>query len=281
MTGGNRGVTGDLVELRRQTLRALRFEFLAPRSGVELQVVIPAVEKDWPVLPLCISAARRRLKHPIRSITVVGPQRPPSWQAFAGKEDLFISEREVAPIRREDIDLCPGGVDRSGWLLQQLVKLSCDVFCGSPHVLVLDADTLFMRPQRMVKDGRIVLSASTERYPPYYEQIQRILPGLPIAPVSFVSHHVLFRTSVLKEMKAEIERPGKSWERVILDSLDKSDQSPFSEYELYGNYLLARHPQAVVVEHFLNVGAAPSRIDRVWLLKARLPWAKTISFHAR
>jgi hypothetical protein len=138
-----------------------------------------------------------------------------------------------------------------------------------------------MRPQRMVKDGRIVLSASTERYPPYYEQIQRILPGLPIAPVSFVSHHALFRTSVLKQMKEEIGGPGKSWERIILDSLDKSNQSPFSEYELYGNYLLARHPLDVVVEHFLNVGAAPSTIHRVWLLKARLPWAKTISFHSR
>jgi hypothetical protein len=92
VTRENDGVTADLDQLRRQTLRALRFELLVPRSGEELEVVIPAVEKDCSVLPLCISSVRRRLKHPLRSVTVIGPKRPPSWHTFAGTEDFFISE---------------------------------------------------------------------------------------------------------------------------------------------------------------------------------------------
>jgi hypothetical protein len=271
----------EVNALRRQTAISFSREFLEPASDVELDVLIPAAKKDWKALPVTIRAARKMLKHPVRAVYVVGPERPPDWGAFTLPGDVFLSDDEVAPLRRKDIDLRPGGVDRSAWILMQLIKLSCHKVCRAEHILVLDSDTVFLRPQRFVKQGRVVLNAADEYHGPYFDQIRRMLPGLPIAPFSFVTHHQLMKASVLKELRAEIEQGGKRWEMAILDTIDRSEQSGFADYELYGNFMFHRHRDEVALEHFLNVGMSPTRLDTLWFIKCRHPLLKSASFHNR
>ena len=73
-----------------------------------------------------------------------GPRRQ-RWPTSLACE--VVDEQDVLPIRRDDIDYQFGSVDRSGWLFQQLLKLSADTISSSDHVLVLDADTVMIRPQ--------------------------------------------------------------------------------------------------------------------------------------
>jgi hypothetical protein len=273
--------TQELNVLRRKTALSFTGEFLAPASRVELELFIPVAQKDWKALPMAIRAARRMLKHPIRTVYVVGPEKPPDWASFMHPSDVFLHDKEVTPVRRQDIDLRPGGKDRSGWILMQLIKLAAETVCRGEYILILDSDTLLLRPQRFVKSGRVVLNVADESHGPYYAQINRMLPGLPIAPFSFVTHHQLMQATVLKELKAEIEKGGKPWHKAILDTIDRNEQSGFSDYELYGNFMYHRHHEAVHLEHFLNVGLSPSRLDRLWFITCRHPLLKSASFHAR
>ena len=46
-----------------------------------------------------------------------------------------------------DIGLVVNGVDRSKWIYQQFLKWSGDDLAETTHYLVVDADTVLIRPQ--------------------------------------------------------------------------------------------------------------------------------------
>ncbi len=263
---------------RRTFLRSLGEAFRF-RTGT-LDILIPVAGKDSLCLEKVIGAARRCLRHHLGGIYIVYRERPKG--AWLRSPDIFLlDERDVAPIAKARIHYRPHGVDRSGWLFQQLIKLSCDQICKSEYILALDSDTVLMRPQRLIKTGRVVLNVSDERYEPYYRMVERLLPGTPIFPYSFVSHHMLFEKAYLRELKACLQQGEKKWFEVILEKIDKEEMSGFSEYELYGNYVTAHHRERVSIEHCLNQGFATSRIPWIWYLKLRHPLIKSASFHAR
>jgi hypothetical protein len=265
--------------LKRKTIFGLAGERFRPRKDA-LDIIIPVAAKDTACLKEAITAARRCLRHNIGRIYLVyGGERPrESW--FVSKGVILVDEREVAPIAKSDINYHPGGRDRSGWLYQQLIKLSCDQLSSEEHILALDSDTVFTRPQRLIRNGRVVLNTSHERHEPYYRMIRYLFPDMPLYPYSFVSHHMLFTKTYLCEMKRCLERDGRKWWETILDNLDSRETSGFSEYETYGNYMISRHPAKVRVEHCLNQSFSTAWIGRLWYIRLRHPLIKTASFHA-
>ena len=270
-------MTRDVLK-RRTVLRSLgeRFRF---RTGT-LDIMIPFAGKDSQCLERVVAGARQSLRHRIGGIYIVYRERPRgAW--LRSPDIILLDENDVAPVAKSRIRYRPQGVDRSGWIFQQLIKLSCDQICTSAYVLALDSDTVLMRPQRLIKNGRVVLNVSDERYEPYYRMISRLLPGTPIFPYSFVSHHMVFERELLGELKGCLQHGEKKWFEVILEQIDQEEISGFSEYELYGNYVTSRHRGRVSIEHFLNQGFAPSRIPWIWYLKLRHPLIKSASFHAR
>jgi Family of unknown function (DUF6492) len=269
----------SLVELKRRTIFHSLGQGLRHRTGT-LDVIVPVSGKDSHCLEQALAAARRCPRHEIGRIYVVYHERP-SGVFLSAKDVIMIDERDVAPVRKASISYHPQGVDRSGWLFQQLIKLSSDKICKEEHILALDSDTVLMRPQRLIKNGRVVLNVSDERHEPYYRMVERLLPGTAIFPYSFVSHHMLFTRSYLREMKVCLERRGKPWFEAILDDIDPEEMSGFSEYELYGNYMTAHHPGSVCVEHCLNKSFAADWVRRLWYVKLRHPLIKSASFHNR
>jgi hypothetical protein len=272
--------TVTLCQLGRSTIIENVGERIRSR-GPEIDIVIPVTRKDWPCLSLTIASTLNKLRHRIRKIHVIALERPRLSHGLHFGRIVFWDEREVAPIRKAAINYRPEGVDRAGWLFQQLLKLACDEFCECDHILALDADTVFMRTQRLVKKGRSVLNVSQERHEPYYRVVRKLLPGIRIFPFSFVSHHMLFTKEYLRGLKQELQRSGKRWFEAILDAVELEEMSGFSEYELYGNYVAFRHPQSVLIEHSLNQSFASRRIRRLWHIKLRHPLIKSASFHCR
>lgn len=271
-------VTNSAALKRWTVVRSMGESFR--RRAETLDIIMPVVGKDSPCMKEAVDAARRNLRHRIGAIYLVYRDRPEgAW--FKSRGVILVDERDVAPIAKSQIVYRPRGVDRSGWLYQQLIKLSCDQLCNAENILALDADTVLTRPQRLIKNGRIVLNVSDERYQPYYQVIERLLPGMPIYHYSFVSHHMLFTKTYLQELKACLEQGGKKWFQAILDAIDPEEMSGFSEYELYGNYMMARHPGRVRIEHFLNRGFSAARLRRIWYIHLRHPFIKSASFHAR
>lgn len=207
------------------------------RSALEVEVVIPAAEKDRQALPYAIEGVRKNLQHPIKRIWIVAPDCLSMRQACERSEVSFMEETKVAPVRREDIPYAVQGKDRSGWLLQQLIKLNSDSIVETDHFLVLDADTVLIKPCRLEVGGRPVLYAAGEYHRPYYEVYEKLLGKKPGSLLSFVCHYMLFERAVLSRLRKVIEqRSGKPWAAAIAAAIDKNEASGFSEYETYGNF---------------------------------------------
>jgi hypothetical protein len=229
------------------------------RSPIEVEVVIPAVEKDREALPHSIEGVRNNLQHPIKRIWVVAPDCSGIRQICERTGASFVEEAGVAPLPRNAIHYVVGGKDRSGWLFQQLIKLNSDCIVGTDHFLVLDADTVLIKPLRLEVDGRTVLYASDEYHRPYYQAYERLLGKPPRSLLSFVCHFMLFERIVLERLRLAIERrSGRSWAETIAGTIDKAEASAFSEYETYGNFFYELSPRKVLRRYSKNFRQDPA-----------------------
>lgn len=224
------------------------------KSSVPLDIVIPTTKKDLKTLEFCIDSIFKNLKHPIGKIFIVSTDDPDIKRIAIEKKCIFIDESTVIKnLSKENIHYIVNGEDRSGWLFQQLIKLSVDEFTYNEHILVMDSDTLLNRPVKYIHNGKMILNTSDEHHEPYYETYKKIMGEIAISPRSFVSHGMLFSKDLLQEMKQYITNKNhKNWIFAILDSTDYSNISGFSEYETYGNYILRHHPNRVKLEYWFN-----------------------------
>ena len=146
--------------------------------------------------------------------------------------------------------------DRSGWLFQQLVKLSGRVGTCQ-HYLCIDADHVLIRPHVfLTEEGKTVFYMSYEEHLPYYENIHRLLPNLPLDNLSYVDHKMLFDKSQLASLHQALG--GDKWVETIKANYDRNSHAGFSEFELYGNFV-------------------KDKIRRPWLQK-RLSYKKLTDF---
>lgn len=199
-----------------------------------LSVILPAVEKDAGPLAQCLAAANQMIRHPLKAKLVVGPEssRLRSIAAEAGWE--FVREDEFLPRPAAELKC-------RGWVLQQFIKLNASAFVTTADYLVMDADTVFLRPQSFFRGVKTVLRYS-DQYELLYNRSLELVFGHPRRfPVSFVTHHMLFNAALVKELLHLIEqRFGRPWWEAILQEVDKGHPISFSEYELYGHFALSQ-----------------------------------------
>jgi hypothetical protein len=249
-------------------------------SELPLDVMIPAIAKDLPALPLAVASIRRFLRHPIGSIFLVTPPNDDCARVAGELGCTWVDERELLPEWIGSFEYSPRGVNRRGWVVQQLIKLSGDRLKPNGCYLVLDADTVFVRDQVFEDGGRYRLLYGDGYHRPYFATLRRLLSLERLAPVSFIAHHMLFDTEILARMRAEIEaHTGVSWQRAIVDALDPNENSSFSEYETYGNYLAARHTDRVMIQYWHSKGLKRRRLGDLDTLVDRYASAcNTVSF---
>jgi FkbM family methyltransferase len=206
-----------------------------------LDVVIPCAERDAAMLSRCIEGVRRCLPQ-ARRVFVVSERQLTS-------DAEWLSERRF-PFTIEDVRrLLPAAGSRAGWYLQQLLKLYCPfVFPGATHrVLVVDADTVFLRTCRMLDErGYALYALSGEHHAAYFSHMERLLPALTrVASESGIVHHLIFDRTVLETLFAEVEAVHRVpfWQ-AFLETVAPRDAaaSGASEYEIYLNYVLQRFP---------------------------------------
>lgn len=253
----------QLRKIRYRLFAWRKFPPLTP-SREEIDVVIPIIAKDLNILPLCLEGVRRQVPHPIKDVYIVAPEQQ-EIAGFCKNNGLrFVEEGAVLGFTPKDLNLIihnPDGTtrNRSGWLFQQLVKLS-GLVGTCRHYLCIDADHVLLRPHVfLTEDDKTVFYMSYEEHQPYYDNIHKLMPGLPLADLSYVDHKMLFDKEQLKELHRVLsQRSGRSWTEAILDSYDRSSFAGFSEFELYGNFVA-------------------KKVTRPWLQK-RLPYNKMADY---
>lgn len=254
-------------------------------SKLKLDVVIPAIKKDLDILPLTIKSIRKNLRHPLEKIYIVGPKDTAIIRFCKQYQCNFRNEDTVLPIVISDvkkIGYIVGPWDRTGWIFQQLLKLNCDAISSQNNIYVLDADTILVSPQKFEINGKSILLVSDEYHPPYFETFKKVMGFKASAPFSFVSHQMLFNAKRLKELRQTIEKnhPKKAWYQVILDNLDLSEGSSFSEYETYGNWMKKIHPDEIEMEYYFNKSLSKNGTVKFNLNSDRYDKFRSVSFHA-
>jgi Family of unknown function (DUF6492) len=213
-----------------------------------VDVVIPAHEKDFPVLRMAVRATLRHVS-PIRRLHVV------SAQPFEYDDDRvrWLPEPELPqlPALRDVLgrwrEQNPATAARAPWVYQQLLKLGAPGYIDdlTPSYLVIDADVIFLRPVSFdpAVQGRFPYSRAIEHHEPYREAYTRLFGSEP-GGFSLIAHHMLFDRELLAELQSELEeRHGKSWFWAFVDAVDKSVESSISEWDSYGWWVLERHPE--------------------------------------
>ena len=231
----------QLRKIRYRLFAWRRFPELKP-SSEPIDVVIPIIAKDLHILPLCLEGVRHQVPHPIQQIYIVAPAQQEIIQFCEERQLQFVDETSVFGYGPKDLHLqiqTSDGhtLDRSGWLFQQLVKLSGKVGTCR-YYLCIDADHVLIRPHVfLTEDQKTVFYMSYEEHQPYYDHIRQLMPDLSLAPLSYVDHKMLFDKEQLEMLHQELTREGQSWMDTILKSYDRLQPSGFSEFELYGNFV--------------------------------------------
>lgn len=248
-----------------------------------IDVVIACIEKDLPVLKACIQAARLFVEDGVDTIHVVSPPSPAIAAVAHAEKCVFVCEDDVLPdLKRADVRCTVNGLDRSGWIFKQILVLAADRIARRDHVLILDADTVLIRPHRFLQHGKTTFFVSDELHPPYFEAYRTLLRMPWRFALSFVSHYMLFERARLEELRAAIEREQqRPWHEAILALAENTQEiSFFSEYETYGNYCLFRYPDDILIQYWNNLAMPRSMLGDINRAIARFQHThRAISFH--
>ncbi|MBN2983648.1 MULTISPECIES: DUF6492 family protein [Cohnella] len=220
-----------------------------------IDVIIPAIEKDLGTLPHVIDSVRRMVKHPIGKFMIIAPDTKRMRALCARKNCAFVHENAVLPIAKKDIRYRSARWERSGWLFQQLLKLGSDRLGASKYYLVIDADTVLIRPHAFrTPDGRTIFYYRNWSQPEYFRTYRKLMGGDPVSRKSFVTHYMLFDKEKVAHLKKTIEHRHKDrWYAAILKSMDLKRPFAFSEFETYGNFVASRYPGSFEFRKALNV----------------------------
>lgn len=276
------------TRLREMRELSREFEHQHPfqRSDVPVDILIPTVEKDLDMLKVTVEFARRNLMHPIKNVYIVAAPTEKIISCARELGAIFVDETTVLPIQIKDIYYFPAeckGCDRRGWLFQQFLKLSADHICELEHVLVIDTDTLLIRPQIYMYEGRTIYNCSDEFHMPYRRVYERLIGEPAKGPFSFVSHTTLFEKSKLRHFKNHIEQlHQRPWYQAIMDLMDKDEASAHAENESYPQFVVSHYPESFIQLYFFNDGRNRNAYLPL-LLNGHLrldKYIKTVSFHS-
>jgi Family of unknown function (DUF6492) len=237
-----------------------------------VDVVIPAHQKDFPALRSTVMGLIRHV--PLRRVVVVASRR------FRWADDRVTWCPEPpesvlpSPQALAQRSLSPGQdlTARAGWIYQQLLKLGARQYVDglSGTYLAVDADVIFLRPTSFALPAgkRFLYSLGFEHYPAYRPPYERLFLRPPRVEHSMVAHHMMFDGGLLAEMFDEIEGTHQiPWYEAYLDAVDRDEPSPISEWNLYGWWVLDRHPDVAAHRQlqWQDVKVLPGALGRsIW-----------------
>ena len=231
---------------------------------------------------------------PIDEITLIGPEslrtileKDIDEGLFEDHRVCFIDESELVPIgevkkayRILEQNATQPNPSSVNWYYQQFLKMAISLVCNADYYLCWDSDTIPLRKINMFSENnKPYLDTKTECNTSYFTTIERLFHYNKIIEKSFISEHMLFNTSFMKELISEIEKTdfeGDKFYIKIINSLGYDNLAVgFSEFETYGTFIGMRHPSAYMLRNwksFRNLSFFVSledfnEEDREWLAR--------------
>ena len=250
-------------------------------SKTKIDVIIPVTYKDMEILPYCVKSVQEYVNHPINKIFIISAKTEDIKTFCDTNTCSFVDENTILPISKKNIKYNVAGINRSGWLFQQLIKLSGDSISILDNYLIVDADTVYIRPRVFEQNNKTIFDISDEYHRPYFKTYKKLLGPDIFLPASFTSHNMMINTSVLRELKNKIEkRSHLKWYEAIINNIDKKEGSFISEQETYGTYMFQNYRNKMILEYWFNLSLKRAKISNAKnLIHLLSPFYKSLSFH--
>lgn len=258
----------------------------ATSSDLKIDIFTPLIAKDLPVFRYSVEAARKNIKHPIGKHYVGAPDDAHIRQACDELGCEFVNENDMLDFDVSELKSIYKNklYDRTGWVIQQFMKLNVDSISAEKAVLILDSDTLFVKPIKFEHEGRFNLDYTGGYISEYDESLYTLLGTDRLSYLSFITHHMLYEVRKLRLLRNDIaQRFELPWYQAILQNLDFDNVINLSEYELYANFVLQRFPDEYRVGYWFNEQTILSELSNPEALleanKERIAQLKTFSLH--
>lgn len=258
------------------SLSCLQFSMAAFDFTFEpIDAVIPCHKKDLETIDMVISGIRKNVKN-IRRIIVVSETKLTDSAEWFDERNFPFTQYDLACEIFQNEEQAQAFMNhpktRIGWIFQQFLKVySMFVIPDiSSNVLIVDADTIFLRPVEFQDPitGAGLYNPGTEYYPAYFIHLEKVLPGFKkLYPQhSGISHHMLFQRSVSEAIFKAVQQAHNDLEpwKVFCRAIDHSEvfrSCMCIEYEFYFNFVFARS-NAVKIRHLKWANISLSQFAR-------------------
>lgn len=221
----------------------------------KIDILIPTISKDFDLLKEVIAAVKKNVGHTINKIFIVSRNEQLITDFCKEHGYVFIDELSVLGYGKNEITYKVGDLDRSGWMFQQLLKLSGEKFAEMENYLVVDSDTILINPHSFIEDGKFVFLQNEEWNDPYFTSFEALFGYKTKTLLSHTSHMMIFNTKKLALMKQELEKKhGMSWDKAYAGTANSTEASCISDYDTYANWMLCNFPAEVKDRIFYNKG---------------------------
>ena len=156
-------------------------------------------------------------------------------------------------------------IRRSGWYIQQFLKMQYCKICQDEYYLIWDGDTIPVREVKMFNNNKPYFDVKTEYHKPYFITMKKVFPELGKKyKYSFISEHMLIKTEMMKDLincnRIDINYniSGNTWYEKIINSINIKNlpYSGFSEYETYGTFVNKFYRKSYGIRHWKSLKPA-------------------------
>jgi hypothetical protein len=171
-------------------------------------------------------------------------------------EGVTVIQEDIFPFKMSDLQKFK---ERSGWYLQQLLKLYAPIVLNLDKFVIIDSDTIILKPIQFFEEDKICFNVGTEYHIPYFEHIRRLLPLEKQINKSGICHLMPMKRNIVEDLFSKVEYMHKKplW-KVMIDNVHPNDflYSGMSEYELLFNFTLKFHPDECRIKElrWRNIG---------------------------
>lgn len=234
----------------------------------EIEVIFVSKLEDIKVLGLAVDSVVKNSINPISRVVIAVPAN----QYMSTSEHFFNSDnKKIVEVISENELVPPAAIElikqrapeRFGWILQQLLVASFILGTKSENVLIVDSDTLIIRPQVWIdKFKKQILMPTFELHLPYYQFFQHLSTKYPPPRMSFVSHHMLVQTPIFREVYQIFDGSVYKALEQAFAFADLSDNSPFDlKYEIYAQYLINNYKNLVTFVKWANLSCSRRQLE--------------------
>lgn len=254
------------------------------------QLIVPSTGKDF----IRNKANYRKFFKllPITEIVFIGPAELEAMveELTSTETDLaisYVNENDIIEfdkVKKAIVDrlafdgYTASGDSRPGWYYQQFLKMAWSYKCEDEYYLIWDADTLPLKPVEMWdKNGTPFFDVKVEYNPRYFRTIGHLFDGMTkVGDFSFISEHMVFKTSRMREMIERImstDLRGETFYEKIFSAIEILDITiGFSEFETFGTFITTLYPGEYSIRTWKSMRAAGYFFEPSELNKDDIDW---------